>query len=1484
MLRTLAFHRARRRSGAVLIVVLAMLVLFAVLGLSFVLYSEAQMTAARNQKESVNKETEPNPQLSAEMYLGGIVYGKGNTGDDLMNPIGGHSVAEAKYGYAGSLLPYSATPMQAEPVGFTFNGITDSRQIVRFTWDTGTNSVFDPQRFYNGVALRNNPTAALVGTYQGKNYPFTYPDRHDFYLAQMDPATGRIVVPSFHRDDLGSWDPNSGAANYFETKVGGKFLTLRPRVADGHVNFPPVPPNPDGSYTGDVANMKMITGSQRNDSYWMDAGGPVLKWRGKFYKAMVAPLVLDLNGRVNLSTAGNLKNLPYTATAPHGSNHGLGAWEVNPMQLGLTAADLQAIVQKRYGKTAADYTPQADPYTTATSTARVNRGRMAPLYAPLDVDGTGSLANDGAFALPAAAAYSSFPTYNHPLVVAPPYRYEPNPTDLTNALANHPAQNNPLLYPRTPATGQAGGFGHDDLIKLYARYSDPKNRQAATTSVPNPTSVPAVTTLATNNALRAATTTFSTTQRWAGVGVTAALSTAPGATFATTLGPVDVNRPLPDFRKNTALPLSPVNIWDATVGAEQPYFAAAVSARQQLARDIFVRLCARYGLINGTSAVYYADTGVVNVLAPIADASYPSFAAFAQLAVNMVDFLDYDDIATTFVWRPFTPTAADPNLDANNFAAAEMPSRVAFGTELPRLVLNEVYSCIENDRNDRGNGNGNMNGRANGPMRRQYWVELHNPTPPESAASAARSDLGAARLRYHPASTVLPNPVGGTMAPPLDYNPYRIEIAVVRTPGAGQPPTQPYTAAITAAGNGAVAGDTAALFGATADVRVRIDDYSPAPASPPALMNDERWVVRPATGPSGPDAGNLGYFLLGPEARFPTVPANGTNPSLTLPDAGNGVPATPANTLEFSTTGAPPQGNDITTEVAKASVVILRRLLNPYLRPNDPATTGGTYPYNAAFPLNPYITVDVIENVPTRDRVGRVNNGNGNGMGGRPQSNSPTVGRVHPYAAAPVYGTMPAATAGVQDQNPAIAGAPPHTLFSVNAPSDNSRPTATPAYGFEWLVHLDREAVSLPELAHVSWTNPTALTQTFFNAMGAYHSNSAINLPLTSRWLTDCAGLLDTAPRLPGAALGGREAGRVNPNTAAHQSILNAVLDPQAGNGFAATNPTLATTAWANSIVTAVAPGGTRVVRTPNGTPRATVHEVGVTGAGTEDHPFVWGSGNWPATSADGLLDRAVSSGPVSPTNPLVFGNAAATGNHPYFQYEPMQKLWNNLTPVSDSFLVVMTVGFFEVENAGPWTVTNQPQFGRELFDKVPGDLRAQFAGVIDRSNLAVADPATPTTPAANSPFQTKLTTDVIGGNTRLTVEAAFVAAGGLLPDGSTAAADTAVLYGDGTRRYLSVTAGTSLRVGYGDNLTNTGDGEWVTVNTVTQRTTLTASGTVNVAGEVTVTLGGGLTRYHGAGAIVSDAVFGNPGPQTGVTLAQLQQRGLVPYFTRLDP
>ena len=112
--------------------------------------------------------------------------------------------------------------------------------------------------------------------------------------------------------------------------------------------------NADGTFTGDVQNMRFINGSQKNDSLWMYPGSPIKTWRNKPYVAMVAPLILDLSGRINMGVAGNNRSAGLT----HASNQGWGQWEVNPTQLGVTAADLQAIISARYGQNPT-YSPNA---------------------------------------------------------------------------------------------------------------------------------------------------------------------------------------------------------------------------------------------------------------------------------------------------------------------------------------------------------------------------------------------------------------------------------------------------------------------------------------------------------------------------------------------------------------------------------------------------------------------------------------------------------------------------------------------------------------------------------------------------------------------------------------------------------------------------------------------------------------------------------------------------------------------------------------------------------------------------------------------------------------------------------------------------------------------------------------------------------------------------------------------------------------------
>ena len=144
--------------------------------------------------------------------------------------------------------------------------------------------------------------------------------------------------------------------------TSGRLRFLRPRPIDQGTGFPFVPQNADGSYTGDVQNLvggflspKLAPagtsaatdfGFQRNDSLWMDIGMPSFTWNGKQIKALVAPLVVDLDGRVNLSVAG--QNRPGTTS----SFGGYGPWEINPAAL-LPAGEASTVIGNRLGGTAA---------------------------------------------------------------------------------------------------------------------------------------------------------------------------------------------------------------------------------------------------------------------------------------------------------------------------------------------------------------------------------------------------------------------------------------------------------------------------------------------------------------------------------------------------------------------------------------------------------------------------------------------------------------------------------------------------------------------------------------------------------------------------------------------------------------------------------------------------------------------------------------------------------------------------------------------------------------------------------------------------------------------------------------------------------------------------------------------------------------------------------------------------------------------------
>jgi hypothetical protein len=1388
----------RDRSGSILIVVIGLLALFAVVGLSFVLYADAEASAARSARTARNGDALPNPESTANDFLKQLIF---DTNLDPNNPsaIYNNSLLMSRFA-PGSNVPYTGT------------GVPTTLPItVNYTFGA--------------------PASAV------RAVPWTYPDLNSFYLSWIDPTTGKVTVPSFHRQDVfGSLDPSN--TNWMDATA--KTKTLRP-IPALHPNFPRVPANPDGSYTGDVANFKFMSGAaQANDSLWMYTGAPVQSWRGRQYVAMVAPLVIDLSGRLNLSVVGNNRFGPGTS---HGSMHGWGQWEINPTVGSImTQTDLNALI---FARTSTGTVP-GDPISGSTL-GLINRGRNSPnptteyrvpaFYAPLDVDGIGSGGATPEYpTLPAAASTIPFPTF--------PSRFETSAT-MSTALKNHPSMFNPFQWPRGSNATTARGFGMDDLVKLGSRYSDgktPPRYQASDIykAIPQTGTPP-------SNSLdyastRMLTTAFSVSQRWGSVQVMGQSNTPYQ------LGPIDLNRPLPEFRKNANMAYSPLNLWNpssgnpTTVGTEAYNYQKAMTARQNLARDIFVRLVALVpGLIDGTTIYYLPSTG--GLFFPAAPAKAATFKQLAQLAVNMVDYIDGDDIMTPFFWNTSAVDVKDP-------------LNYVFGTELPRLVINEAYTAMFNNKLDLpapAKDPKTMKTPATKSVQKKFWIELHNPYVKAQPADNQLSDAGAARLQYVPGVTKVADPTSATgalTAVPTLIAPYELDVFEATAAGGNS-----YTTFLQTDQANYVKDVTAAAAVPGMTLKLKVNQFNQDPGTPnPTLTGDAVNLVLPANGGPGVAGSNQGYYVIGPVAdpNIP-IPTAGFNNSLSLADPVGGT----QNAMQFDIGGFAQTDIDANAPSAnppKTYVVILRRLANPYLVPQP---TPGSANYN------PYIAVDFMENLPTRNRVeyNEVDK-----IANFMQDNGASLGRRHPYAAAPAYAQGNANAAFVLQTGGAT---PPQTFFAQNSIIDN-------ASGFAWLTHLDRELVNATELLPVSIVSPTMLTQKFYNGAGSnltsynYHNRITQSLQIYGALLDSAypaAGqganmykvfdLLAVGSRLPQIPLGGREPGLVNMNMVNDARVVQALLDPQSGNTFNSTYVTDPTTGVSTKLLTS-----------------RTVSGVGGVPAALTDKPYQPYTSAATGSTIESTLLRSSTSAPGTPalfnTKPT---NAVAPAQpHAYFVPEPMRKIMNNTTTVTDGYLVIWTVGFFEVDPTGTAPGTTPFQIGKELYERIPGDLRAQYAAVVDRS-MATLDPTwvNPGDKPGPKPWETKLTEDTLPStstdplNKTITLE-------GVLSGGSFS------VYCDGVLTPAPV--GTQLWLGLGKAPT-TGDGEQVTVVSAAQAKD--PSGSV-IPGQVTVTLAAPPNLFHGAGTRVSNVLLGNPGPQATFDCTAPANRHLVPYYIRMQP
>src|SRR5271166_3995828 len=190
--------------------------------------------------------------------------------------------------------------------------ILDGRRLRAFNGPgMGAGAIYGNFR-YNGGLLSGNATFTQPGDPNavGMDEDYDACDLENWFLA-IQSADGQVIIPSFHRPAAIRIDPANGyydwggPTNTTPAWADSASRILRPRQADGHdaATFPDLVPGPNGQITYDVDN----DGDGQTDSVWVDLGYPARRnAQGQLYKPLFAFMVIGLNGRIPLNTAGNL--------------------------------------------------------------------------------------------------------------------------------------------------------------------------------------------------------------------------------------------------------------------------------------------------------------------------------------------------------------------------------------------------------------------------------------------------------------------------------------------------------------------------------------------------------------------------------------------------------------------------------------------------------------------------------------------------------------------------------------------------------------------------------------------------------------------------------------------------------------------------------------------------------------------------------------------------------------------------------------------------------------------------------------------------------------------------------------------------------------------------------------------------------------------------------------------------------------------------
>jgi hypothetical protein len=1075
----------------------------------------------------------------------------------------------------------------------------------------------------------------------------------------------------------------------------------------------------------DVKNLEGYPGG--NDSYWIDAGFPVMTTQdGRKYKALIAPLILDLDGRINLNVAGNLmqRNIfppapappsnPPTYTADHASNQGWGRWEINPKKLidtnpypgqaqnsPLTPTN-EFLNLLSFGTTSGNpASPAANnpiiipaTYPTSQLTQWKTYGRLVEAnylpvngnpptvtnftflkphsYAQVDFNGAGDSGVWGATTKPTYNNLTNgFPLFNgtgfgngyaydydqatmtYKPDVLLPNEYFLDPANLLTS--NYHARNYNPYRTQSNANGISTVFPVSETASIlrWQGKGEPYSKSQVAQLLPKSLGLdmPYESAASGGNAdaifrqrIRNMVTTLSADlDRPAMVPIDLDLNyKVVGNNFPndyplrsvdtvvltpnSTTPPLklDLNRVMRKFPKynanNTHYNLNGPG--DDPSKTAQQEITFAETDRRSLAQDI-------YNTLRNVTAFNGVDV--------------KTNKWFAQLAVNIVDYIDNDDFSTAWQY------------DNVNWV---------FGVEMPRLVINEVYVQVKNNKMDDFKVNNQpTKSRATKDYDVNTYIELKNPLPldpgstydqkPGSHKAMVQYNDGANdnlvyRLVMNKRGVFWeePPPVMGKPAPPV-------------------PRIQPtFLEKINEVGN---------PYGL-------IDYLDMADPNKYTILDVKTLSKWNAGGDMAIDPNS--YFVVSSQLDFKAN--DKADPSIIQNFQSGDFNYTLAKDKNFNGADFP--------------VILLQKLPRPWL-PEDNNLLDNTGNNNINF--NPFVTVDTFHASENNSIMDRREYDDAKDYDTATEMNPNFITNVNKKS---IQRQTPYLDAGLNNPGSFYNGKN-STLKSVTM-----RNTTDPLIinnnnnnNLPWFTFLDRQLINPMELIHVPCCKPHELTQMATRWGDSVVQGGVTTFPFAANWpwfdentrLYRFLEAVGVSPLQAGEAMHGRVLGKVNVNTMQGEEVFQAVADAKpAGNASGPNNFTGAEV--------------TNGFNTLNG-----------------QRPILsFGQANYTdaVTSIKYGLNKSLMGYPVGgkPNENFLdvpaFGSDSTIGNivATYPRKELLTKITNSVTTKSNVFAVWITTGYFEVTN----DTTQPPTLGLEIGKADGINIRHRMFAIVDRTNM----------------------------------------------------------------------------------------------------------------------------------------------------------------------